>query len=113
MALTEQEKARLRARWRALAMLAGSRDVANSEEFRRLALEAPNWLSPLDHQADAYVLFGFARLAKALAVSRVNDAARRTPMTQLAAAEVLTTLDAVAPDPDPAPHVQRLPYVDD
>lgn len=103
MALTEQEKARLRHVWRSLAKLALTQPGA--EEFKRAALDATNWLSPLEAQADAYVLFAFARLSVAYVRSRVDDQPRRIVTLASLAEEVRRVLrDDDAPDPP------RLPF---
>lgn len=76
MALTVQERARLTALWRDLALRTRhfvADPGATHPEFRDLARVSPEWGSPLDEQADAFLLFGFARLAKGLSKARLVD----------------------------------------
>lgn len=70
MTLTQHERARLAGLWRELARRARifvADPGAQHPEFRKLAAEAPAWASPLDTMPDAFMLFGFARLAAGLA----------------------------------------------
>lgn len=83
MALTDHERARLRARWSSL--IDHCQGLTHTAAFKPLALEALQWTSPLERREDAFVLFALARLADAHARAPVSSLALREPaLIQLA-----------------------------
>lgn len=106
MTLTQQERNRLTGLWRDLARRTRhfvADPGAAHPEFRDLARVSPEWGSPLDEQADAFMLFGFARLAKGLAKSRLVDFPPRGRAVAHVA-ELVAMLLGEEPDPP------RLPF---
>lgn len=102
MTLTQQERDRLTGLWRELARLTRhfvADPVAPNVEFRRLAAEATNWASPLGGYPDAYLLFGFGRLAAGLAKTRLDTF---TPRGRAVAhvAEVVAEMLGADPEAD-------------
>lgn len=105
MALTQQERERLTGKWRELARRTRhfvADPAAEAPEFRRLAGEATSWASPVEGYADAFLLFGFGRLAAALSRTPLSAF---VPRGRAAAhvAEVVTELLGPEPEDEASP----------
>lgn len=103
MALTQQETARLSAKWRGLAQLA--LDVASPgsapqpiERLKSEAYDALNWPSPLPGYQDAFVLFALSRLGAAVAKCSYEAAVKRRDALRSLA---LVVLDMLGSPPAP------------
>lgn len=106
MTLTAAETERLKGAWRTLARLAlafGCDPSKDPRELRAQAHDAVKWLSPLDRAEEAYVLFGFARLAVAIARTRLIDVPARAGAVSAVAELVLSLVGAADPAPPQLP----------
>lgn len=106
MALTSQERDRLTGLWRDLARRTRhfvADPAAQHLEFRKLAAEGTGWASPLDGYADAFLLFGFGRLAAGLAKARLSGI---EPRARAVAHVAEVVAELLGEDPEPP----RLPF---
>lgn len=106
MGLTNAERARLAVLWRELALAAeeAASDPRSAGDLKGAAHDALNWGSPLEHFADAFVLFGLARLAAAFSKARTSELTERAgslAATAVLAQQLLARDGAVKPLPPP------------
>lgn len=106
MALTDTERTRLRGQWRQLVDVACGHDP---EALKVASRTAHDLRSPADDEGDAFLLFAFARLARAVARTRpvIERGVRWHVLRQMAVLVVKLLGD---PEPAPAPAPPALPF---